>query len=213
MADFAFECLDVAPEHYGVAPTLLFRLRINETTGTHVHTIALRCQIRIEPQRRRYTDDEAEGLTNLFGERSRWGDTLKPMQWATVPVLVGGFTGSTEVEVPVPCSYDLEVAAGKYFHALADGVVPLALLFSGTVFGTGGGQGLWVRQIPWDATADCRLPVRVLRELMDEYFPDSAWLRLRRDTVDELLRYKARRALPTWDATLAALLEAGRVRD
>jgi hypothetical protein len=34
---------------------------------------------------------------------------------------------------------------------------------------------------------------------------------MRRDTLDELMRFKTRRALPTWDATLRALLtQAGR---
>jgi hypothetical protein len=37
---------------------------------------------------------------------------VRPLQLATVPVLVPGFTGGTEVDLPVPCSYDREVAAG-----------------------------------------------------------------------------------------------------
>ena len=38
------------------------------------------------------------------------------------------------------------------------------------------------------------------------HFPDSAWIRMSRYTLDELLRFKNREALPTWDATIAALL-------
>jgi hypothetical protein len=205
MAELSFDCLDVTPQPFAAAPTLTFRLRITDAAATPIHALALRCQIRIEPQRRHYAGDECELLADLFGDPSRWGQTLKPMQLSTVPVMVPGFTGTCEVDVPVPCSYDLEVAAGKYFHALRDGVVPLTLLFSGTVFGKGA-QGFWVEQVPWHAEATCRMPVTVWRELMDRYFPDSAWLRLHRDTVDALLRYQTRHAIPTWDAALEKLL-------
>jgi hypothetical protein len=207
MGELSFECVDVVPERYGVAPTLLFRLRITEHGGDPIHSIALRCQIRIEPQRREYDESEQAKLADVFGERSRWGQTLRPMQFASVSVLVPGFTGSTEVEVAVPCSYDMEVASGKYFHALERGSVPVVLLFSGTVFGKGD-KGFWVRQVPWDDQAMCAMPVTVWQELMNLYFPRSSWLRLHHDTMDALLRYKARHAIPTWDDTIVSLLDA-----
>jgi hypothetical protein len=47
----------------------------------------------------------------------------------------------------------------------------------------------------------------VWRETMDLYFPNSAWIRLRRETLDALRAFQARAALPGWDATLEALLE------
>jgi hypothetical protein len=50
------------------------------------------------------------------------------------------------------------------------------------------------------------MPVSVWRELVDAHFPGSAWLRCSRETLDALSSYKARNALPTWDATLAELL-------
>ncbi|MGQ0840918.1 DUF6084 family protein [Actinokineospora sp.] len=205
MPDLAFECLDVRPEQYGTSPTLLFRLQIAETTAASIHAIALRVQIRIEPQRRRYDAHESELLASLFGDPSRFGDTLKPMQFAAVSVMVPSFTGSIEVDVPVPCSYDLEVATGKYFHALADGVVPMVMLFSGTVFAKNGDK-FWVSQVPWHQEANYRLPIAVWRELMDTYFPNQAWVRVHRETIDALLRFKAEHALPTWDAAFAALL-------
>ncbi|MBV8932714.1 MAG: hypothetical protein JO285_09235, partial [Kutzneria sp.] len=190
MAELAFDCVDVRPQRYSTAPTLVFRLRIAEVNAAPVHAIALRVQIRIEPQRRSYDEQEAELLTSLFGDRSRWGETLKPMQFATASVMVPSFTGSGEVDVEVPCTYDLEVAAGKYFHALRDGVIPMILLFSGTVFATSE-QGFWVQQIPWHQEATYRLPVRVWGELMNTYFPNEAWLRVTRETVDAMLRYKS----------------------
>jgi hypothetical protein len=131
------------------------------------------------------------------------------MQLTTVSVVVSGFTGSTEVEVPVAFSYDLDVAAGKYFHSLREGVVPLVLLFSGTVFGKGD-KGFWVEQVPWHHEATYRLPVSVWWDLMNTYFPNTAWLRLPRETVDALQRYKALHAIPTWDAALEDLLHHAR---
>lgn len=205
MTELTFDCIGVRPLKYAASPTLAFRLRISELTGQPVHAMVLRVQIRIEPQRRRYADDESELLTHLFGERSRWGETLKPFQFTTVSVTVPGFTGATEVDAEVPCTYDLEVAAGKYFHALSDGVVPMVLLFSGTVFGKGG-PGFWVEQVPWHTQAECRMPVTVWDELMSRYFPDVAWIKLPRESVDALLKYKARHAIPTWEAAVEQLL-------
>lgn len=205
MAELSFDCVDVRALPYAASPTLAFKLRVTELTGQPIHTIALRVQIRIEPQRRRYSEAESELLGVVFGERARWGETLKPFQFTTVSVLVPGFTGTTEVEAEVPCTYDLEVAAGKYFHALADGVVPMVLLFSGTVFGKGE-QGFWVELVPWHMQAEYRLPVKVWEELMDRYFPHAAWIKLHKETVDALLKYQARHAIPTWDAAMERLL-------
>ncbi|MEU8630640.1 DUF6084 family protein [Amycolatopsis sp. NPDC048633] len=208
MTELTFDCIDVRPLKYAASPTLAFKLRISELTGQPVHAMVLRVQIRIEPQRRRYSDDESELLTHLFGDRSRWGDTLKPFQFTTVSVAVPGFTGATEIDAEVPCTYDLEVAAGKYFHALSEGVVPMVLLFSGTVFGKGG-PGFWVEQVPWHTQAECRMPVAVWDELMARYFPNVAWIKLPRETVDALLKYKAANAIPTWEAAIEQLLAGG----
>jgi Family of unknown function (DUF6084) len=206
VTELVFECLDARPERYAATPTMVLRLRLSEVTGEPVHAIALRCQIRIEPQLRRYGRQEAERLVDLFGETSRWGDTLKPLQFTNLSVMVGGFTGSTELDLPVPCTYDFEVVASKYLHALDDGEVPLLLLFSGTVFRKGE-TGFAVEQVPWHKEASFRLPVRVWREMMDLYFPNSAWIRVRRDTLDALGRYKSRAVLPSWDDALEALLK------
>lgn len=206
MAELSFDCLDVRPERYGAAPTLLFRMRVADAAGGRIHAIALRTQIRVECQNRRYNANESELLNHLFGDPSRWGETLRPIQLATISVVVPSFTGSTEFEVAVPCSYDLEVAAGKYFHALDDGVIPLSMLFSGTVFGKGE-KGFWVEQVPWHLDASYRMPVAVWQELVDLYFPDSAWIRLQESTVDAVLRFKSAHAIPTWDQAIEILLE------
>jgi uncharacterized protein DUF6084 len=211
MAELTFTCLDVQPERYGMAPTLLFRLRVSAAAGQRVRAIALRCQIRIEPSRRGYGEREAERLLELFGERGRWGDTVKPFQFANTSTVVASFTDSIEVDISVPCSYDMEVTAGRYFHALEDGEIPFILLFSGTIFGDGE-NGLWIEQVPWHAEARYRMPVAVWRDMMDNHFPGSGWLRLRRDTIDALAEFRAARALPTWDDAIIEVLDVARER-
>jgi hypothetical protein len=205
VAELAFDCLGARPDKYAVAPSMSLVLRIAETTGQKVDAIALRCQIRIEPARRRYSDAEAERLNDLFGETQRWADTLKPLQFATVSIMVPGFTGSTELDLPLALSYDLEIGSVRYFAGLDAGEVPLLLLFSGTVFAVTEGR-LQVQQVQWSKEASYRLPVSVWREAIDDHFPGSAWIRMTRETLDELQRFKTRQALPTWDATLRALL-------
>jgi hypothetical protein len=207
MADLIFGCTGVTAERYAATPTLTFSLTITERSGVRVHAIALRCQIRIEPHRRRYSAAEAQRLHDLFGDPSRWADTVKPIQLATVTTMVPTFTAVTEVNVDIPVTYDLEVASARYLQGLDDGTIPLLLLFSGTVF-VANGDGFSVELVPWSAEASYRMPVSVWRDLVDAHFPNSAWLRCSRETLDALSAFKAKHALPTWDATLAALLAA-----
>jgi Family of unknown function (DUF6084) len=204
---FAFECVGARGEPYAVTPTLAFTVRVSELTGTPVHALGLRCQIRIEPQRRPYSPLEAQRLADLFGERARWADTVRPMQLATASTMVSGFTGSADVVVPVPCTYDLEIASTRYFHALDDGTVPLLLLFSGTAF-LAAGDGYTVEQLPWTAESRYPLPAAVWRDMVERDFPDAGWLRCSRTTLDELGRFKSRHALPTWEHAIQALLAA-----
>jgi hypothetical protein len=206
MAELIFGCAEVRAARRTATPALSFALTITERTNARIHAIALRCQIRIEPQRRRYSPAEAERLSDLFGDPSRWADTLKPIQLATVSTMVSGFTGSTETDLDVPCTYDLEVASARYLQAADDGAVPMLLLFSGTVF-VANGDRYSVELIPWSSEASCRMPVSVWQDVVDQHFPGSAWLSCRRETLDELSAFKSSRALPTWDATLATLLK------
>jgi len=209
MTDLGFTVLGARAEPYAAVPTLMFRLRITETTGERIHTLALRCQIQIEPRRRHYTEAEQERLLELFGEPPRWGETLKTILWTHAQLMVPGFEGSREIDLPVACTYDFELTAAKYFHALDEGEIPLLLLFSGTVF-TRGQTGFSVEPVPWEKEAPFRLPVRVWRDLMDHYFPGSAWIRLRRESFDALHQFKGRRALATWDDAVEALLYEAR---
>lgn len=202
--DFAVAGARVEP--YAAVPTLALDLRIDESTGQRIQSIALRCQIRIEPEQRRYDVEEAAHLNELFGAPERWHDTQKPFLWTHVSAHVPGFSGSTRVDLFIECSYELEVAGARYLHALRDGEVPLLLLFSGSAFTASVQGGMSVEQIPWDREARFRLPVQLWRKLMDTYYPNSGWLRLGRDTIDELGAFKARNAIPTWEGAIGALL-------
>jgi Family of unknown function (DUF6084) len=209
MADLIFGCTGATAERYAATPTVTFSLTITERSGVRVHAIALRCQIRVEPHRRRYSAAEAQRLHDLFGDPSRWAETVKPIQLATVTTMVPTFTAVTEIDLPVACTYDLEVASARYLQGLDDGAIPLLLLFSGTVF-VATDEGFSVELVPWSAEASYRMPVSVWRDLVDMHFPGRAWLPCSRETLDALSAFKARHALPTWDAALAALLaEAG----
>ena len=212
MAELTFRCTQASASRYAATPTLSFKLSITEGSGVRVHAIALRCQIRIEPHRRRYSAAEAQRLHDLFGDTSRWADTVKPIQLAMVSTMVPTFTSLTEIGLQVPCTYDLEVASARYLQGLDDGTIPLLFLFSGTVFTAPGGSatGFSVELIPWSSEAAYRMPVRVWREVVDLHFPGSAWLRCSRETLDALSAFKAEHALATWDATLAALLAQAR---
>src|SRR6201987_5178625 len=203
VAELTFDCIRAHPDNYAVAPSMSLTLRIAETTGIKVDAIALRCQIRIEPTRRRYSDAEAERLNDLFGDTRRWAETLRPLQFTTVSVMVPGFAGSTEIDLPLMLSSDLEIGSVRYLAGLETGEIPLLLLFSGTVFSTAEGR-LQVQQVPWSKEASSRLPVSVWREAIDVHFPNSSWIRMSLQTLDELQQFKTRQDLPTWDASLAA---------
>jgi hypothetical protein len=205
VSELTFTLLDIHSEPYAATPTLNARLRIDDAGAEPVHAIALRAQVRLEPQRRPYDEAEAAGLFDLFGPRERWPSTLRPFLWMQCSTLVQGFTGTTEVDLPMPCTYDFEVAGSRYLHALHDGAIPLVLLFNGTVF-TRGVAGFGVEQIPWDKEVRCELPVQVWRDLIAQHFPASGWIRLDHQTLAMLTAYKASRGLTTYDATAADLL-------
>ncbi len=205
MPALTFAVVDIRPEPYAVVPNLLARLRIEESTGEQVHALALRAQVRIEPQRRRYDAAEERALLDLFGDRTRFAQTLRPFPWLHASTVAQGFTGSTEFDLLLPCTYDFDVSGTTYLHALRDGEVPLLFLFSGTVF-CRGTTGFSVTQVPWDLEARYRMPAAVWRDLMEAHFPETEWVRMRRDTVEALAHYRHVRGLTSWDDAVTALL-------
>ena len=192
---------------FAAQPTIVLKLRIVARGGEAVRSVSLGVQVRIAATLRAYAAVEQEHLLDLFGEPSRWGQTLKSLLWTTTSVQVPAFRGQTVVDLAIPCTYDFEVVSAKYFDALQDGPVPLELLFSGTVFYVGD-VGLQAEQIGWDKQARFSLPVQVWQDVIRLYFPNSAWLRVHKDTFDRLYLYRMRNALPTWEAALERLLSA-----
>lgn len=211
MLTYDFAVTDVRPDPSAAVPTLVFRLRIDVSDDADVQSMLLRTQLRIEPELRRYDDDEQARLYDLFGHPAQWSNTLKPFLLTHLTVAVTGFTGSCEIDLPVPLSYDLEVTAGSYFHSVRSGEIPLLFLFSGTVF-LRGDRGVQVNQIPWDCEAQFGMPVEIWTSLMDAFFPDSGWLRLSRETIDALRQVKSAGAIPTFDAAVRSLLSSEVVR-
>lgn len=212
MTEVTFAVVDVFPEPYAVTPVLTARVGIAALGEEPVHAIALRAQIRIEPLRRGYTDQEAAALLDLFGTRDRWSTTQHTFLWQHSGVMVQGFTGTTQVDLPLECTYDVEVTAAKFFHALRDGAIPLQFLFSGTVF-TKGQHGFAVTPVPWDREDHYDMPVSVWRALIDLHYPHTGWIRLHHDTIDALVDYKARHALLGLDDTVMELLTAHAAQD
>jgi len=208
-----FSIEEAAPLEPSAVPTLRFALRIEDSQAAPIRSLALNVQVRIAATRRRYDKQDEERLVELFGQPEQWARSLQSLHWTNVPLQVGGFTQTTLVDIPVPCTYDLEVSATRYFHALEGGEVPLEFLFSGAAFYTAEGGALQVTPIAWDCDADFRLPVSVWRETMDRHFPGSAWLRLDKDSFDRLHAYRARNTLLTWEAAVDSLLRSAEEAD
>ena len=203
--EVTFAVLDVVPEPYAVTPILTARVGIAAIGDEPIHAIALRAQVRIDPLRRDYSDAEADGLTDLFGTRDRWATTQHTFLWQHTTAMVPGFSGGTQVDLPLECTYDFEVSSAKYLHALRDGTVPLQFLFSGTVF-LKGARGFSVQQVPWDREDRHDMPVSVWRNLIDQHFPNTGWLRLNRDTVNALAGYRSAHGLLSHDEAITSLL-------
>lgn len=209
MPDLQFQIEGAEAVEYAAVPMLALKLRItNAIDGEPVHTLSLNCQVQIEPTRRRYVPKEQEKLLDLFGEPERWSRTVRSLLWMNTIVSVPAFTNTVVVDLPLPCSFDFNVATTKYFHALEAGDIPVSVLFSGTVFYCGENNALQVAQVPWNREADYRIPALLWRQMMDTYYPNSAWLRLEREAFDRLYKYKVRHGIPTWELLLDTLVSS-----
>jgi len=213
MPDLDFQIEGVAPARFSVTPQLLFRLTVrNSNREEAVQTVALRCQVQIDVTKRRYSPQEQERLRDLFDAPERWSQTLRTLLWTHVSHNVSAFSGELQTDLPVPCTFDFNVASTKYFYGLSEGEIPLCFLFSGTVFyQTLDGGHLLTGPISWEKEARFRLPVNVWREMMDVYYPNSAWLNLRRDVFERLYEYKVQRGIPTWEQALESMMQEAEV--
>jgi hypothetical protein len=214
MPDLQFQIEGAEAVAHAAAPLLALKLRIRNLPATEtIHTLTLRCQVQIEPAKRRYLPPEQEKLTDLFGEPERWSRTVRPLLWMNTTVGVPGFTESVMVDLQLPCTFDFNVAATKYFHALDAGEIPLCVMFSGTVFYRSEEASLQVAQVPWDREANFRLPVAVWKQMIEMHYPNSAWLCLQRDAFERLYAYKMRQGIPTWEQAIKRALTMAEIEE
>ncbi|CAN5399217.1 DUF6084 family protein [soil metagenome] len=202
-------CSGVTAPSDAAVPILRFHLEVRESGETPVRILALRCQIRVEPGRRHHAEAAEATLQELFGAGDRWRDNLHPMPFASQDVVVGDFTGHTDLSLDVPVTYDFEVTSARYFRALEDGEVPFLLLFSGSAFAIHDGH-LQVTPVSWATECRVRMPIAVWQQAVDTFYPATTFLRVHRDTLSDLEVVRRERCLPGWDATLQSLLESVR---
>ena len=131
------------------------------------------------------------------------------MLWTHANVMVPRFSGSTVADIPVPCTFDFNVAATKYFHGVTNGDLPLCFQFSGTVFYQGEDGAMQVAPISWDKEAKYRLPVKVVEGLDGNVLSRIqrvAFLAPR--SFERLYRFKVREGITTWEAALERVFSA-----
>lgn len=201
-----FDVLGASWRRHAATPAIEFDVQVTEPGGRHVYAIALTAQVMIEPARRSYDADTHKRLVELFGAPERWATTTRSVVWHQADVLVPSFTGATTFRLPVPATYDMEVASAKYMHGVVDGDVPLAFNFNGTVHYRAGDGRLQISLVPWACSAEFRFPVAVWHEAIAHYYPGTAWLPVSDVTLRALQRLKAAHGLPTFDACVAELL-------
>jgi hypothetical protein len=207
MPELKFTVTGVEAAARGLLPLLHFHLAIsNEPATETIQAVMIQAQIQIQAAQRAYQEEERQSLEELFGTPDRWGQTLRNRLWTHASVTVPPFRGDIKVTLPVPCTYDFNVIATKYFYALAGGEVPLLFLFSGTIFYAGPQGQLLVQQISWDKECAYRMPAKIWSDLMNHHYPNSAWLSVRRDIFDRLSEFKRQNSLLTWENVFELLL-------
>ena len=208
MPDLKIQVESASAVAFAAVPTIAFQLRIvNSAPDETVHAIALRCQIQVDVTRRAYSPQEQSKLGDLFGQPERWGQTLRNFLWTHSSLVIPAFTGDqATTEMNIPCTFDFNVAATKYFDGLQSGDIPLLMLFSGSVFYAPENGALQVAPISWELESRFRLSVDVWRDMMTKYYPNCVWINLRRDVFDQLHQYKTAHGIPTWEQALERIL-------
>jgi hypothetical protein len=205
--DPEFAITGAAHMAFAATPTMLFAAAVTDASGQEIHSIALSVQVMIDPARRGYDPPTRERLAELFGPPATWAPATSGLPWARVAAAVPEFAGSTTFAIEVPCTYDLEVAAAKYFYAVEDGEVPLSFHFNGNVFYRPPGSHLMIVPVSWSRTAQFRMPAATWHAMMAEHYPGGGWIRLHETTLRALNDRRARRGLPSFDACVNELLE------
>ena len=207
MPDLDFNIIGVEHAAHGLTPLLHFKLGVTNTPATEtIQSVILQAQIQIQAPGRSYNENEKPKLIDLFGTPGTWGTTLRARLWTLSSTTIRTFSGSTEAILPVPCSFDLNVAGTKYFYALDDGEVPLLFLFSGTIFYAAEDGRLQVQQISWNKECTYQMPVSVWQKMMDHHYPNTAFVTLQRGVFDRLHQYKQGAGVSSWDQAIERLL-------
>ncbi len=207
MRDLEFRVTGVEAAQRSLTPLLQFKLRISSKDPEPILGLLLNVQIQLQPARRPYSAAEQEKLFELFGPPAQWGQTLRNRLWAQATLAVGEFSGEKEALLPIPCTYDLNVASAKYLAALESGEVSLLFLFSGSVFFASPDGHLRVERLSWEKECVFPMPITKWKDLMETHFPHSAWVFLDRDTFERLQQFKRHAQCPTWEAAVEELLE------
>jgi len=193
---------------FAVSPHIAFKLRVSTSAAQSIHAVMLKCQIHLEVGRRRYSAAEQERLADLFGEPSQWNQTLRSMLWTNTSAMVPAFIESAVVDLHAPCTFDFNAAATKYFAGVQDGEIPVAFYFNGTCFYQNDRGSVQAAHISWEKESSYRMPVRLWRELMDAYYPNTAWLCLEREAFEQLYKFKIKHGIPTFEKALALAVES-----
>ncbi|HVW28729.1 MAG TPA: DUF6084 family protein [Polyangiaceae bacterium] len=209
MTELAFRLTGARAVEHAATPSLALGVGVSAGAGVLVDAVLLRSAVRIEVARRPYDPGERERLREVFGSDGAWARSPKSLLWAQATSVVPGFEGETAVDVIVPCGFDFAAQATRYLHALAEGDVPVTVQFSGTVFHRTE-SGLRAAPIPWDREAPFRVPVALLRQIVDDHFPGAAVVGVERDIFYRLDDYRRDRGLRTFGEAIDRLLHAAR---
>jgi hypothetical protein len=201
-----FAVTSVAHLAFAAAPTMVFAIGARDETGIEIQSVSLSVQVMIDPARRGYDLLTRGRLAELFGPPATWTPSTQGLSWARVAATVPRFIGEATFALEVPCTYDLEVAASKYFYALDEGLVPLSFHFYGTIFYLTADRRLQMTPIPWSSTAQFAMPVASWKAMIAEHYPGGGWIRLGETTLAALNARRAERGL-TFDHLVAELLD------
>lgn len=206
LPELAITVVDGIAHAHAATPTLEFTLEVANRNRHAIKTGMLTSQIRIAAPRRGYAIEEQAQLLEVFGTPDQWGASVRSLFWTHSTFVLPPFQERAQVTLLVPCTYDFDVLATKYLHALVDGDVPLEFLFSGSVFFLDDEGMLKTARLSWETDATYRLPVRVWRDMMEAYYAGSVWVRLHRESFDRLSAFKTARRLANWDQAIEAVL-------
>ena len=212
MPDLSFQVEGVEVVANAATPLLAFKLRLSDANPEQtIHTVALRCQIQLEVTRRKYTAEDQERLARSVWRTQPLGpDPAKSFvdarqsgrafvhreqPWSIFPCRV------RSISMWLPPNISTGWRTGKCRFACSSAAPFSMPVREGS---------LQVAPISWDKEARFKLPVKIWRDMMESYYPNSAWLCLHKDAFDRLYQYKVTHGIPTWEEVLESIIPGGR---